>query len=119
MTRGVHAGDAATLFTWDGAQEDFRLGKLGFLSSVNDVTHHGKFTAATKLQNNTRRHGGAQSGHHTICRFKIPTEVEAVRVTAKTDRGTECVKRSRERPVLLTPSASGQPLLGTQHTTWL
>lgn len=76
MTRGVHAGDAASLFTWDGAQEDFRLGKLGFLSSVNDVTHHGKFTAATKLQNNTRRHRGAQSGDQTICLFKIPIEME-------------------------------------------
>lgn len=38
-------------FTWDGSQKDFRLRKLGFLSSINDVTHHSKFTAAAKLQN--------------------------------------------------------------------
>ena len=47
----------APLFTWDGPQEDFRLRKLGFLSSVNDVAHHSKFTAATKLQNRRRQQG--------------------------------------------------------------
>lgn len=48
----------APRFTWDGSQQDFRLCKLGFLASINDVTHHSKFTATTKLQNNMRRHWG-------------------------------------------------------------
>lgn len=35
--------------TWDGSQQDFRLCKLGLFSSINDVTHHSKFAASTKL----------------------------------------------------------------------
>ena len=50
-----------SVFTWDGSYEDLWLPKLGFLSSINDVTHHSKFTATTELQDNTRYHGGTQS----------------------------------------------------------
>lgn len=56
-------------FTWDGSQEDFRLRKLGFLASINDVTHHGKLTAAAELQN-TRCHQGTQSQKHSIFLLK-------------------------------------------------
>lgn len=43
--------ETLSLFTWDGSQQDFRLCKLGLFSSINDVTHHSKFAASTKLQN--------------------------------------------------------------------
>lgn len=66
------AGQSTWRVTWDGSQQDLWLCKLGFLSSIDDVTHHGELTAPTKLQRealgrplrNTLLGGPAPGGRH-------------------------------------------------------
>ena len=45
--------DSGFTVTWDSAEGYFRLGKLCFVTSVDDVTHHGHLTATSKLQHIT------------------------------------------------------------------
>ena len=43
-------GRTAPAFTWDCPQQDLGLSKLRLLPGIDDVAHHGQFTAAAQLQ---------------------------------------------------------------------
>lgn len=43
-------GHTASTLTWDRPQQDLGLPKLRLLPGIDDVAHHGQFTAAAQLQ---------------------------------------------------------------------
>lgn len=75
------------ILTWDGPQKDLWLSKLGFLTGIDDITHHGKFTTPTKLKKKKAHKQvdfirGAQEENHSTCLENFSKTMKQSQITA-------------------------------------